>query len=1276
MKMKTNRKVKKLFSYVLTAAMVITAVTPAFVGKVKAVAAGLTLTEQSGWLESAYVEWQPVKNAEGYVAYVKEASASDDAYEKLDDTLIRQYADYWRADALGLKEGSYVMKVTAVLKDGKTVSESTSSLEVEKYDRSGFAFSENSKFQTGSGAYNDDGTLKKDAQVIYVTPETAKTCTAVVNGKEVTGFQSILDAKQSAGTKDTSPLDFRIVGCVTADDVDHFSSSAEGIQLKGKSAYTEMNITIEGVGEDAAVHGFGFLVRNSGNVEFRNFAVMAFMDDGVSLDTKNCNIWVHNMDIFYGSTGGDSDQAKGDGSVDIKGASTNVTVSYVHFWDSGKCSLCGMSDSAEFLVTYHHNWFDHSDSRHARVRTMSVHMYNNYYDGNAKYGAGSTMGSSLFIQNNYFRNCKNPMLSSNQGTDALGEGTFSGENGGIIKASGNVIVGAQKIIYANAVSETGDSANATSFDAYLAKSADEKVPSSYKTVAGGTSYDNFDTTKDLGVKSGSLNNAEDVPLVVTSAKGAGSLGGGVIPWTFSDKDDSVYAIDKELKATVTNYKNTDLVSVGGTNAKIVSPDPTTEETKATESTTKATQATTKETQTTTKATQATTKSTESATKATEKETTGSDATTSYDKTSLSYSGAYTDISKKKDADFKNAKYVSSSNEILNAISSAKAGDVIIVKEGTYKFSDTIVINNAMNGKSGSYIIVKAESGKEVKFDFSAQKLDGANRGVVVDGDYWYFQGINFYGAGDNGVLLAGNNNIFEKCVFEANRDSGLQISRYDTTAATKDLWPSNNLIINCTSHDNCDFPDQGGTGENADGFAAKLTCGEGNVFDGCISYSNSDDGWDLFAKSATGPIGVITIRNCVAFNNGTLSNGVHYANGDMNGFKLGGSGVGTPHNVMNCLSFDNGATGFTDNNNPTGLTIVNVTAWGNGKYAKKGNFLCYRTSSAAIFKGLVSAGAIDSDKFTGKMADSIYYNSGKYYNLSGSLFTSLVSGDKKGTVVTDPAKTAGMFKNTVNAIDMSKNIDKQLRNADGTINMNSLYETTGSYASMGARFNVANQMISVSSKNSSSEVTKPEETTKAQETTKATEGTTKETQAPTKATEATTKETQTPTKATQAPTKATEASSVSTKGEKLILNANDVSTGKIKSSTVVDGLKIVATSKKTVTVDKSNKDYKNISFTKRIKLGGAGSESARAIAFKTAGESKVKIYATSSDTDTSRLIKIIDKNGNDVTSTAKIPGSSLKSVSFRLDEAGEYYIVSESGGVNIYYVEVSNGIAY
>lgn len=79
--------------------------------------------------------------------------------------------------------------------------------------------------------------------------------------------------------------------------------------------------------------------------------------------------------------------------MDIKGNSKYVTVAYNHFWDNGKSSMCGMkSETGENWITYHHNWFDHSDSRHARVRTMTVHMYNNYYQHCDVYGVGMHNG--------------------------------------------------------------------------------------------------------------------------------------------------------------------------------------------------------------------------------------------------------------------------------------------------------------------------------------------------------------------------------------------------------------------------------------------------------------------------------------------------------------------------------------------------------------------------------------------------------------------------------------------------------------------------------------------------------------------------------------------------------------------------------------------------------------------------------------------------------------------------------------------------------------------
>ena len=481
----------------------------------------IQITEAKGWQESAYLKWAPFEGASSYNVYV------DD--KKIDAQLVRQYKSYYRADVLGLKEGTYSVKVVPVNADGKEIAgaNTASNLVVKSYNREGFAHFK----YAGVGAYNNDGTLKAGAKVLYITAKTAKTVSTTVNtGKQetITGLQSIIDAYSKG--KDTTPIAFRIIGKVNLSDLDHISSSAEGLQVKGKGAHSVMNMTFEGVGDDATVYGFGFLLRNTKSVEFRNFAIMHCLDDAMSLDTNNSHVWIHNMDLFYGKKGSAADQAKGDGTVDIKGDSKYVTVAYNRFWDNGKASMCGMkSETGENWITYHHNWFDHSDSRMARVRTMSVHMYNNYYQHCDVYGIGATSGSSIFMESNYFDAVKRPIMSSLQGTDAKGDGTFSGEKGGLIKAYGNVFTNKPDnfsyIPYAE---------NNTSFDAYEVSDPSEQVPASVKTLVGGTSYNNFDTDPSL-MYAYAADKAEDVPSIVEGFYGAGRLNHGDIDFAIPDE---------------------------------------------------------------------------------------------------------------------------------------------------------------------------------------------------------------------------------------------------------------------------------------------------------------------------------------------------------------------------------------------------------------------------------------------------------------------------------------------------------------------------------------------------------------------------------------------------------------------------------------------------------------------------------------------------------------------------------------------------------------------
>ena len=511
----------------------------------------IDIFEANGWLESACLKWHSSGPVDSYNVYYTGGGITN---KKIDSPLIRKYADYWRADIVGLAEGEYSFTVKPVVNGTEAEGASVSAIMVKAHDRSGFAF----QGSRVPGAYKSDGTLKDNAVILYITESNKNSVSMTVTGATTNpcvGLQSILDGFKKG--KDTRPLSVRLIGQIT--DLDYMLNGDIVIENNNNaSSY----ITFEGIGDDAVADGWGLRIKNASNIEVRNLGFMncdSEEGDDVSLQQNNDYIWVHNCDFFYGAAGSDADQIKGDGALDCK-KSTYVTFSYNHFWDCGKCNLLGLSEgtTSGLFITYHHNWYDHSDSRHPRVRYYSTHVYNNYYDGNAKYGVGSTTGASVFVEGNYFRNCKYPMLISKQGTDIYqSSGTFSGEDGGIIKAFNNYMTGQNRFVAYG----SSDFANSTvDFDAYVVASRSETVPSTVKTKQGSNTYNNFDTDASVMYQY-TADTPEQAKEKVMQY--AGRVNGGDLKWTFNNAvDDASYDVNTGLKAALTNY-STSLVAVQG-----------------------------------------------------------------------------------------------------------------------------------------------------------------------------------------------------------------------------------------------------------------------------------------------------------------------------------------------------------------------------------------------------------------------------------------------------------------------------------------------------------------------------------------------------------------------------------------------------------------------------------------------------------------------------------------------------------------------------------------
>ncbi len=185
-------------------------------------------------------------------------------------------------------------------------------------------------------------------------------------------------------------------------------------------------------------------------------------------------------------------------------------------------------------------------------------------------------------------------------------------------------------------------------------------------------------------------------------------------------------------------------------------------------------------------------------------------------------------------------------------------------------------------------------------------------------NFWHIYGIEFTGKRSD---LMGSFNVIEKCEFHHCDETGLVLGK-GVPDGFQFAWPCYNLVKDCVSYGNRDPRNM-----NADGFAPKLGVGPGNVFEGCVSHGNIDDGFDLYNKVEKGPNAPVVLRNCVAYQNGIWVDPedpehVILGGGGGNGFKLGGEGMPVGHTVENCVAFGNFMAGFSDNFNPGPLHVT------------------------------------------------------------------------------------------------------------------------------------------------------------------------------------------------------------------------------------------------------------------------------------------------------------------------------------------------------------------
>lgn len=379
----------------------------------------------------------------------------------LDNQLIRYKNSQVFIDIVGIKAGYYDVEIVL---DGEFTIKVTDIL-VEAHDRSGYA---HFNYDKGVGAYQNDGTLKDDAIVVYVTEENKDTIT--IPGIGQVGLGWILNNNQYGNNESTTydpakynlslakfnkPIVFRLIGKITAPEgVTGYNSKVNGGAIGDNGFMVRMkdavNITIEGVGDDAIIYGWGIhfmaSVKDRGiGFEVRNLTFDRYPEDAIGMEgVQKGGVltnpvergFIHNNTFLkgYAENPAESDKGAGDGSLDIK-RGQYFTIAYNQFLETQKTNLVGASDSnLQYHITYHHNYWYNVQSRIPLARQANIHMYNNlFYTSDDQRGENSTVqdvraNAFIFSEANYFHATKDSTKVRSGAVKSYGDIKYSNYN--------------------------------------------------------------------------------------------------------------------------------------------------------------------------------------------------------------------------------------------------------------------------------------------------------------------------------------------------------------------------------------------------------------------------------------------------------------------------------------------------------------------------------------------------------------------------------------------------------------------------------------------------------------------------------------------------------------------------------------------------------------------------------------------------------------------------------------------------------------------------------